>query len=114
MSGFTGRVDPAIEIPLLDAAARQRLFHGYAADLPVTDSALDAAAGREIDTTDPFPKELFRRAVLAAAEGDREVTNADPAIALDELRDSSAQLARDLLGAGSADHEPHVSYGGSY
>ena len=90
-----GRVDLAIEIPL-------------------PDSAVDAAAERAIDTTGSFPKELFRRAVLAAAEGDREVTDADLAIALDELLDSSAQLARNLLGGGSTDHDPHVSYGGSY
>ena len=111
-----GRVDLAVEIPLPDAAARKRLFHFYAAQQPFTDSAMDAAADRAVDTTGSFAKELVRRAVLAAAEGDREVNDADLAAALDELLDSSAQLARNLLGGGTetAAQEPHVSYGGSY
>lgn len=96
-----GRVDLAVEIPLPDAAARKRLFHSYAALLPFTDPAVDTAADRSVDTTGSFPKELFRRAVLAAAEGDRDVTDADLAAALDELLDASAQLARNLLGGGT-------------
>ncbi len=96
-----GRVDLAVEIPLPDAAARRRLFRFYAARQPFTDSAVDTAADRAIDTTGSFARELIRRAVLAAAEGDHRVTDADLATALDELLDSSAQLARNLLGGGS-------------
>jgi ATP-dependent 26S proteasome regulatory subunit len=111
-----GRVDLAVEIPLPDAAARRRLFHSYAALQPFTDSAVDAAADRAVDTTGSFAKELVRRAVLSAAEGDRQLTDADLSTALDELLDASAQLARNLLGGGADTtvHEPHVSYGGSY
>ena len=103
-----GRVDLAVEIPLPDTAARKRLFRFYAAQQPFTDSAVDAAADRAVDTTGSFAKELVRRAVLAAAEGDREVNDADLAAALDALLDSSAQLARNLLGGGS-DSTPDVA-----
>jgi hypothetical protein len=113
-----GRVDLAVEIPLPDAAARRRLFHSYAALQPFTDVAVDAAADRAVDTTGSFAKELVRRAVLVAAEGNREVNDSDLASALDELLDSSAELARNLLGGGAKApvhpaHEPQVSYGGS-
>ncbi len=96
-----GRVDLAVEIPLPDAAARRRLFHVYAGQLPFSEAAVDEAAERASDTTGSFAKELVRRAVLTAAEDDREVTDADLSGALDELLDSNAQLARNLLGGGN-------------
>ena len=119
-----GRVDLAVEIPLPDAAARKRLFHFYAAQQGFTASAVDAAADRAIDTTGSFAKELVRRAVLAAAEGNRTVDDADLAAALDEMLDSSAQLARNFLGGGSGstpsvtvtttsgEGQPHVTHDG--
>jgi len=121
-----GRVDLAVEIPLPDAAARRRLFHFYAAQQPFTDSAVDTAADRAVDTTGSFAKELVRRAVLAAAEGGRAVNDADLAAGLDELLDSSAQLARNLLGGGSGstpgvavtsvsgEGDPYITHDGSY
>lgn len=97
-----GRIDLAVEIPLPDAEARRRLFRRYGAGLPLSQTALDAAADRADETTGSFAKELVRRAVLAAAEQGRDVGDDDLAAALDELLDSSAQLARNLLGGGGS------------
>ncbi|MES2094366.1 MAG: ATP-binding protein [Actinomycetota bacterium] len=108
-----GRVDLAVEIPLPDENARRRLFHRYAAALPFSAAAIDAAADRAFDTTGSFAKELVRRAVLSAAEQDREVTDDDLASSLDDLLESGAQLARNLLGGGHT-HEPDAHQHGSW
>ncbi|WP_411698245.1 hypothetical protein [Conyzicola sp.] len=97
-----GRIDLAVEIPLPDAVARRRLFRRYGADLPLSEVTLDAAADRAGSTTGSFAKELVRRAVLAAAEEGREVTDDDLERSLDELLQAGAQLARNLLGGGPA------------
>ncbi len=108
-----GRVDLAMEIPLPDLDARRRLFHRYAGALPFSTAAIDAAAERAVDTTGSFAKELVRRAVLSAAERERVVTDEDLATSLDELLESGAQLARNLLGGGHP-HEPDVHQHGSW
>ncbi len=95
-----GRIDLAVEIPLPDAASRRLLFRHYAARLPLSPEALDAAADRAEGTTGSFAKELLRRAVLTAAEQDRDVQDGDLAAALDELLAAGAELARSLLGSG--------------
>lgn len=98
-----GRVDLGVEVPLPDASSRRRLFHRYAAGLPFSDAALDAAADRAESTTGSFAKELMRRSVLAAALRDAEAvpTDDDLSAALDELLSSSAALTRQLLGSGA-------------
>ena len=98
-----GRIDLAVEIPLPDGGARRRLFRRYGVGLPLSQSALDAAADRAEGTTGSFAKELVRRAVLAAAERGRDVTDDDLALALDGLLASGAQLSRDLLGGGTGE-----------
>lgn len=97
-----GRIDLAVEIPLPDPLARRRLFARYAAELPFSAEAVDAAADRAIDTTGSFAKELMRSAVLTAAEQSRPPVDADLSSALDRLLESSAQLSRNLLGGGAS------------
>jgi cell division protease FtsH len=95
-----GRIDLAVEIPLPDAESRRRLFRRYGGGLPFKPSVLDAAADRATGTTGSFAKELVRRAVLVAAEADRDVTDDDLTRSLDDLLAASAQLSRKLLGGG--------------
>lgn len=116
-----GRVDLGVEIPLPGADARRRLFRRYAADLPLSDRALDAAADRAEGTTGSFAKELIRRTVLiAAVRGDGTgVTDADLETALDDLLSSGAALTRLLLGAPGEDaaapgDHVHIHHGASY
>jgi len=107
-----GRVDLAVEIPLPDAAARRRLFQRYAEALPFSVTALNAAADRAEGTTGSFAKELVRRAVLAAAEADRAITDDDLSTSLDALLADRAQLSRNLLGGGGGDGQ--AESGGSW
>jgi hypothetical protein len=102
-----GRIDLAVEIALPDDESRRRLFRHYGRGLPFSAGALDAAADRSSGTTGSFAKELVRRAVLAAAETSREATDDDLAAALDDLLESSAQLARNLLGGGGEHSDEH-------
>lgn len=98
-----GRVDLAVEIALPDDESRRRLFRRYAEGQPLTGSALADAADRAKGTTGSFAKELIRRVVLAAAEEERDVTDADLVTALDGLLADSAQLTRSLLGGSQQD-----------
>jgi len=116
-----GRVDLGVEIPLPGADARRRLFRRYAAGLPLSDQALDAAADRAEGTTGSFAKELIRRTVLIAAvrADGTGVTDADLETALDDLLSSGAALTRLLLGArgedaGSPGDHVHIHHGASY
>ncbi|MCS5732367.1 AAA family ATPase [Herbiconiux daphne] len=98
-----GRVDLAVEIGLPDAESRRRLFSRYADGLGVGQQAIDDAADRAAGTTGSFAKELFRRAVLLAAENDRAVTDDDVAASLESLLAASARLTRSLLGGSESD-----------
>lgn len=98
-----GRVDLAVEIGLPDDDSRRRLFRHYALGLPFSSEALDSAADQATGTTGSFAKELIRRAVLTAAEEDREVTDDDLSMALEGLLAASAQLTRSLLGGSDQD-----------
>jgi ATP-dependent 26S proteasome regulatory subunit len=109
-----GRIDLAVEVPLPEDESRRRLFAHYAAGLPFSAAALDAAADRSTGTTGSFAKELVRRAVLTAAESDRAVTDTDLEQALDALLESGAQLARNLLGGGTGEPHGGVEAFGSY
>jgi DNA polymerase III delta prime subunit len=94
-----GRVDLAIEVPLPDEPSRRRLVALYAGALPFTGAALERAAARTAGTTASFAKELVRRAVLVAADADREATDADLDAALDEMLSETQAVTRALLGA---------------
>jgi ATP-dependent 26S proteasome regulatory subunit len=59
-----GRVDLAVEIPLPDAAARERLIDLYARGLDLRLADLDAVVTRTEGVTASFIKELLRKAAL--------------------------------------------------
>ncbi|MFE7630034.1 AAA family ATPase [Kocuria sp. NPDC057446] len=101
-----GRVDLAVEMPLPDADARSRLFRRYAGQQSFSAAALDAAASRAEGTTGSFPKELVRRAVLAAAVRGEDATDADLTAALEELLSGREALTRRLLGHAGAGDDP--------
>jgi DNA polymerase III delta prime subunit len=96
-----GRVDLAVEVPLPDEPARRRLIALYARDLPFSGPVLDRAAARAHGTTASFAKELVRRAVLIAADADRDCTDADLELALEEMLSEAQAITRSLLGAAS-------------
>lgn len=103
-----GRVDLAVEIPLPDDDARRRLFRRYAGEQPFSAAALDAAAARAEGTTGSFPKELVRRAVLAAAVRGGEVTDSDLSQALDGLLSAREALTLRLLGHADGGERPET------
>jgi SpoVK/Ycf46/Vps4 family AAA+-type ATPase len=104
--GHPGRVDLAVEVPLPDADARSRLFRRYAGEQRFSAAALDAAAARAEGTTGSFPKELVRRAVLAAAVRGEDAVDADLAAALDGLLAGQEALTRRLLGHAGTGESP--------
>jgi hypothetical protein len=95
-----GRVDLAVEIPLPDGPARQRLIALYGAGVGFSDDAVAAAATAAAGTTASYAKELVRRAVLRAAIEEREPADDDLVAASQELQSDSAVLTRALLGSG--------------
>jgi len=100
-----GRVDIAVEIPLPDAAARERLLTLYGQNVPLglTEADVNLAVERTDGTTASFLKELIRRSVLEALHDDpalTTVTGAHLARALDDLLDAAQAVTRTLLGVG--------------
>ncbi|MBK4348326.1 AAA family ATPase [Lacisediminihabitans changchengi] len=112
-----GRVDLSVEIPLPDADARRRLFARYAHGLPFSAAAIATSADRAAGTTGSFAKELVRRAVLLAAEEDREPGDADLESALDDLLSDQTHLAQVMARntEGADDHSSsHHEVTGTY
>lgn len=106
-----GRVDVAVEIALPDPQARRRLFDLYARGVPVTlsEADVDEVVERTAGTTASFLKELLRRAVLEALAERAPLASVSAThvrAALDDLLDSSQQITRTLLGAGSPTDAP--------
>jgi hypothetical protein len=100
-----GRVDVAVEIPLPDATARERLLTLYGQNVPLalTEEDVNLAVERTDGTTASFIKELIRRSVLEALQDDpalTAVTGEHLARALDDLLDSAQAVTRTLLGVG--------------
>ena len=101
-----GRVDQALELPLPDRGARERLFRLYRGPLEVDTSGLGAILDRTEGVTASFLKELLRRSAVRAAErGDAvdsdevlSVSADDLVGALDELLDTRNAMTRALLG----------------
>lgn len=98
-----GRVDLALEIPLPDLPARQRLFQVYGGDLPLSAEALEVAAERADGVTASFVKEVIRRAVLRAVSEDRDVTDDDLDVVLTAMLEDSRGISRVLFGGDAAD-----------
>ena len=95
-----GRVDLAVEIPLPDAGARERLLRLYAGGMRL-DAGLTPVIEATEGVTASYVKELLRRAVLAAlrTSGEaRSLTGADLASAVGELSAECQALTRSLLG----------------
>jgi hypothetical protein len=98
-----GRVDLAVEVPRPDRAARRLLLDRYARRITFTPAVLDDVASRVEGMTASFMKELIRRAVLIAAEADRDATDADLTQATTEMLDEAQSMTRSLLGAADQD-----------
>ncbi|HEY1623852.1 MAG TPA: ATP-binding protein [Streptosporangiaceae bacterium] len=93
-----GRVDLAVEIPLPDAAGRERLLRLYGRNLRIDADLAPVIAGTE-GVTASYIKELMRRVVLAALRTEqhpRALNDAHFAAVLDEMREQ--QLTRTILG----------------
>jgi ATP-dependent 26S proteasome regulatory subunit len=97
-----GRVDLALEIPLPDLPARERLFQVYGGELPLSAEALAAAAHRADGVTASFVKEVIRRAVLRAVSDERDVTDEDLTVALDAMLEDARGISRVLFGGDAA------------
>jgi ATPase family protein associated with various cellular activities (AAA) len=93
-----GRVDLAVEVPLPDQGARRLLLARYARSIAFTPAVLDEVATRADGTTASFIKELVRRAVLIAAEAERDATDDDLTQAVNEMLEEAQNITRSLLG----------------
>ncbi len=98
-----GRVDLAVEVPLPDRHARRLLLARYARDIAFSPTVLDEVATSVEGTTASFIKELVRRAVLIAAEADRDATDHDLTHAAREMLDEAQNITRSLLGSADSD-----------
>jgi ATP-dependent 26S proteasome regulatory subunit len=111
-----GRVDLAVEIPVPDAAGRERLLRLYGSELGLPADLSDAVAATE-GVTASYIKELLRRAVLTAmttAEAPAALEREHFAAALADMSAEREALTRSLLGDGSrsADEpEPGPEFG---
>jgi hypothetical protein len=94
-----GRVDLAVEIPLPDAAARERLLALYLAGADVDAATAATVVERTEGVSGAFIRELVRQAALTAALAGRErPESADLELALDELLADRSAITRRLLG----------------
>ena len=97
-----GRVDEAVELPLPDAEGRRRLLALYSEGLDVRAGDMTRVVEQTEGLSPAFIRELVRRAALIAAEeGDGALVVAERHLttALEELRSSTDQVTRALLGA---------------
>ncbi|MEV6842443.1 ATP-binding protein [Actinoplanes sp. NPDC051411] len=94
-----GRVDLAVEVPLPDQGARRLLLARYARTIRFSPAVLDEVATRTEGMTASFIKELVRRAVLIAAEAERDAADDDLVHAADEMLDEAQNITRSLLGS---------------
>lgn len=96
-----GRVDLAVEIPLPDEEGRRGLLKLYSSGIGFSEDALSEAAALSEGMTGSFAKELTRRAVLRAIIDDREPSDEDLLVSLEEqLRDTESlrlHLAHDSV-----------------
>jgi cell division protease FtsH len=104
-----GRVDQAIEIPLPDAACRQRLFDLYAKGLSLTLDDAHALIQRTQGVSAAFIREMFRKAAILAAEAEGQSNGHGQALvvtqqhvdqAIDELLIAGGVITQRLLGVG--------------
>jgi ATPase family associated with various cellular activities (AAA) len=96
-----GRIDQAIEVPLPDAAGREKLVRLYAKGLELADSHVAEVVARTKGVSGAFIKELMRRIAQATIERDegRTASNADIGQAIDDMLFTGGKLNARLLGA---------------
>lgn len=98
-----GRVDLAVEIPKPDLAARRELLELYAGKLGFSGAVLDEVAAATEGVTASFTKELVRRSVLIATEGEHPVGDADLREAVTEMTSDESQISQALFGGVDVD-----------
>jgi ATP-dependent 26S proteasome regulatory subunit len=100
LAGRPGRIDQAIEVPLPDAAGRNKLVWLYGKGLPLTEAVVDEAVRRTEGVSAAFIKELMRRIAQSsiARDGGNTATSADIDEALDDMLFAGGQLNVKLLG----------------
>ena len=103
LAGRPGRIDQAIEIPLPDAAGREKLVQLYSAGLTLGKAVVKEAVKRTDGVSAAFIKELMRRTAQATIErsGRKTATRADLSEALDDMLFTGGQLNVKLLGGAS-------------
>ena len=106
-----GRVDLAVEVPLPDRSARRLLLARYARGIAFSPAVLDQVAARAEGVAASFVKELVRRAVLIAAEADRDATDDDLAHAAEEMLDEAQNITRSLLGSADQRRDDELTDG---
>ncbi len=104
LAGRPGRIDQAIEVPLPDAAGRDKLVRLYGRGLVLDPAVADDAVGRTEGVSAAFIKEMMRRAAQAsiARDGRGTVTGADLCDALDDMLVTGGRLNIELLGGRAA------------
>ena len=95
-----GRIDQAIEVPLPDAAAREKLVRLYGKGLKLGERFVAEAVKRTEGVSAAFIKETMRRTAQASIERGRgeAVTGGDLAEALDDMLFAGGRLNVALLG----------------
>lgn len=95
-----GRVDLAVEVPLPDAAARERLLRLYARDVAFDEDGVAATVAATDGVTASFVRELVRRALLwcVAAGAEPALTRDVLAATVADLAGERSELTRAMLG----------------
>lgn len=97
-----GRIDLAVEVPLPDAAARDRLVRLYARTRPIKADVAAVVAATE-GVTASYIKELLRRVVLTALQtGEHALTDDHFTTVLTRMTGDGESLTRALLGGAPA------------
>jgi ATP-dependent Clp protease adapter protein ClpS len=104
LAGRPGRIDQAIEVPLPDAAGRDKLVRLYGKGLALEPDVVGEAVRRTEGVSAAFIKEMMRRTAQAsiARDGCGAVTGADLREALDDMLFTGGKLNIKLLGGASA------------
>lgn len=105
LAGRPGRIDQAIEVPLPDAAGREKLIRLYGRDLTLSEALVKEAVARTAGVSAAFIKELMRRTAQSSImrDGGKAVTRDDLAEALDDMLFTGGRLNIKLLGGGELD-----------
>lgn len=100
LAGRPGRIDQAIEVPLPDAAGREKLVRLYGRGLKLGKAVVKEAVRRTEGVSAAFIKEMMRRTAQSSIErgGGASVTSDDLSEALDDMLFAGGTLNIKLLG----------------